>query len=98
MSKAAPPLVPPAATVVPLTVTLSKLIGWSPASTVFVHSFLPASTSIAATWLQPAVLFLGGILGWKTTAALSSSVVNLLVVQTGPGSLIVHSLVPLSRS
>ncbi len=64
-SKAAPPLLLPTATVLPLTVTLSKLISWSPVLAVFVHSFLPASRSIKATWLHPCEgSALVGIAGW----------------------------------
>jgi hypothetical protein len=65
MSKAPPPLELPTATVFALTVTLSRLIGWSPELTVLVHSFLPASRSIAASWLQPCEgSALVGMAGW----------------------------------
>lgn len=65
MSKAAPPLELPTATVLPLRVTLLKLIGWSPEVAVFVHSFLPAARSIPAIWLQPCEgSALVGISGW----------------------------------
>src|SRR4051812_15293665 len=98
MSKAAPPSVLPTATVFALTVTFSKLIGWSPELAVFVHSLVPALRSIAAIWLQPCEgLSLVGMAGSYRIAVLPSVVVCFVAWQTGPGSLIVHCLAPVSR-
>lgn len=71
---AAPPLVPPAATVEPLSVTSPNLTGLSPLDaevTDLLHMSLPVARSSAPTWLQEGYLSAAlGLPSWKTTAVL----------------------------
>lgn len=73
-SKAAPPSVPPAATVLPLTVTSSNLTGSSPlvaAVTGLLHISFPVFRSIPPTWLHGGYFFaLVGLPSSKTIAVL----------------------------
>lgn len=100
MSNAAPPLVLPVATVSPLTVTLSRLIFWSPDLTDLAHSSLP-SGEVERGDLAAAVRGLGlgrhgGLVDDRGPVGVGGVLAS--AEHTGPGSLIVQSLAPESGS
>ncbi len=99
---AAPPPVPPAATVVPLRVTSSNLTGLSPLLeevTDLLHISLPVFMSRAPTWLHDGYLFsLVGSPSAKRIAVLKSLLMCREAAQNRPLSGTVQSVVPLSMS